>query len=105
MQGVAAEIVSNRQDGKLTIFHEDETIGVRAAHHFDLIVLSVGLGASENVGELALKLGVKPDPWGFLSQSEPDFPKGIYAAGTVRRPMNILNAISEGHTTASRIAA
>jgi len=105
VQGVAAEIVSNRQDGKLTIFHEDETIGVRAAHHFDLIVLSVGLGASENVGELALKLGVKPDPWGFLSQSEPDFPKGIYAAGTVRRPMNILNAISEGHTAASRIAA
>jgi len=44
VQGVAAEIVSNRQDGKLTIFHEDETIGVRAAHHFDLIVLSVGVG-------------------------------------------------------------
>jgi heterodisulfide reductase subunit A-like polyferredoxin len=104
VQGVAAEIVSDRQEGKLTIFHEDETIGVRAAHHFDLIVLSVGLGASENFGELALKLGVKPDPWGFLSQSRTDFPKGIYAAGTVRGPMNILNAISEGRITASRIA-
>jgi heterodisulfide reductase subunit A2 len=104
VQGVAAEIVSDRQEGKLTIFHEDETIGVRAAHHFDLIVLSVGLGASEDVGELALKLGVKPDPWGFLSQSRIDFPKGIYAAGTVRGPMNILNAISEGRITASRIA-
>jgi heterodisulfide reductase subunit A-like polyferredoxin/coenzyme F420-reducing hydrogenase delta subunit len=104
VQGVAAEIVSDRQEGKLTIFHEDETIGVRAAHHFDLIVLSVGLGASEDVGELALKLGVKPDPWGFLSQSRTDFPKGIYAAGTVRGPMNILNAISEGRIAASRIA-
>ncbi len=105
VQGVAAEIVSNRQDGKLTIFHEDETIGVRAAHHFDLIVLSVGVGPSENIGEPALKLDVKPDSWGFLSQSEADFPKGIYAAGTARGPMNILNAISEGRITASRIAA
>jgi heterodisulfide reductase subunit A-like polyferredoxin/coenzyme F420-reducing hydrogenase delta subunit len=103
VQGVAAEIVADRQDGKLTIFHEDETIGVRTAHHFDLIVLSVGLGASENVGELALKLGVKPDPWGFLSHSQTDFPKGIYAAGTTRGPMNILNAISEGRITATRI--
>ncbi len=103
VQGVAAEIVSDRQEGKLTIFHEDETIGVRTALHFDLIVLSVGLGPSENFGELALKLGVKPDPWGFLSLSRSDFPKGIYAAGTARGPMNILNAISEGRITASRI--
>ena len=104
MQGVAAEIVSDRQDGKLTIFREDESIGIRSAHHFDLIVLSVGFGASENIGELALKLGVRPDSWGFLSQHEVDFPKGVYAAGTVRGPMNILNAISEGRIAASRIA-
>jgi heterodisulfide reductase subunit A-like polyferredoxin/coenzyme F420-reducing hydrogenase delta subunit len=104
VQGVAAEIVSDRQDGKLTIFHEDETIGVRAAHHFDLIVLSVGLGASENIGKLSLRLGVKPDLWGFLSQNESGFPKGIYAAGTARGPMTILNAISEGRITANRIA-
>lgn len=104
VQGVAAEIVSNREDGKLTIFHEDEIIGVRAAHHFDLIVLSVGFGASENIGALALKLGVEPDSWGFLSQNDVDFPKGIYAAGSVRGPMNILNAVSEGRIVASRIA-
>jgi heterodisulfide reductase subunit A-like polyferredoxin/coenzyme F420-reducing hydrogenase delta subunit len=103
MQGVAAEIVSDRQDGKLTIFHEDESIGKRVAHHFDLIVLSVGLGASDHVGELALKLNVKPDPWGFMSQNEADFPKGIYAAGAARGPMGILNAISEGRIAATRI--
>ena len=104
VQGVAAEIVSDRQNGKLTIFHEDESIGVRSAHHFDLIVLSVGLGASENSGEMALKLGIKPDVWGFLSYNETDFPEGIYAAGTARGPMNILNAVSEGRIVASRIA-
>jgi heterodisulfide reductase subunit A2 len=104
VQGVAAEIVSDRQDGKLTIFHEDKAIGVRAAHHFDLIVLSVGLGASDNVGQPAHELGVNPDTWGFISQNEADFPERIYAAGTARGPMNILNAISEGRITASRIA-
>jgi heterodisulfide reductase subunit A-like polyferredoxin/coenzyme F420-reducing hydrogenase delta subunit len=104
VQGVAAEIVSDRQDGKLTIFHEDKTIGVRAARHFDLIVLSVGLGASEDVGQLAHQLGITPDSWGFINQYEPDFPEGIYVAGTARGPMNILNAISEGCLTASRIA-
>ncbi len=102
-QGVASEILSDREDGKLTIIHEDETIGVRTAQHFDLIILSVGLGASENVEELVLKLGVKTDPWGFLSQSQSDFPKGIYAGGTARGPMNILSAISQGRIAASRI--
>lgn len=102
-QGVASEIVSDREDGKLTIIHEDETIGVRTAQHFDLIILSVGLGASENVEELVLKLGVKTDPWGFLSQNQSDFPKGIYAGGAARGPMDILSAISQGHIAASRI--
>lgn len=103
VQGVAAEIVSGRQENKLTIFHEDETVGVRSARHFDLIVLSVGLSSIENAGELSLKLGVKPHLWGFLSQSETDFPRGIYAAGTACGPMSIVGAVTQGQIVASRI--
>ena len=103
VQGVVAEIVSGRQENKLTVFHEDKNVGVRSARHFDLIVLSVGLSSIENAGELSLKLGVKPHLWGFLSLSETDFLRGIYAAGTACGPMSIVGAVNQGQIVASQI--
>ncbi len=104
VQGVAAEIASNRQEGKVTLFHEDEAVGVRKARHYDLIVLSVGMGACENAGEILSKTGAKPDSWGFLSLDDKDLPEKIYAAGAVRGPMNILNSMEQGRIAADRIA-
>ena len=104
VQGVCAEIVSDREEGKATLFHEDESTGVRTAYHFDLVVLSVGLGASEKAGELAEKLGIAPDSFGFFSQSEDALPSGVYAAGAARGPMNIATAIEQGRVAADKIA-
>ncbi len=104
VQGVAAEMASDRAEGKVTLFHEDEAVGVRKAHHHDLVVLSVGMGACENAGELASKLGARTDSWGFLSLNDEDLPEKIYAAGAVRGPMNILSSIQQGRIAAERIA-
>ncbi len=101
-QGVPAKILSDREQGKLTVIHEDPETGARVARHFDLIVLSVGIGPSLQVIEIAKQLDIKPDTWGFLS-SGALLPSGVYAAGVTQGPTDILTARDQGIIAAHKI--
>jgi heterodisulfide reductase subunit A-like polyferredoxin/coenzyme F420-reducing hydrogenase delta subunit len=103
LQGVPAEILTGYKENKLTVIREDGETGTRKAHHFDLIVLSVGMGPSKGTTDFIKMMGIAADEWGFRSRPNHTEHKGIYFAGTVQTPMDILHAIEQGMTAANQI--
>jgi heterodisulfide reductase subunit A-like polyferredoxin len=75
---------------------------------FDLVVLSVGMEIAEPVKDLARRLGVELDEYGFchttlfdpLQTSQP----GIYVAGPFREPKDIPETVIEASGAAASVA-
>ena len=103
LQGVPAEILTGYQEDKLTVIREDGETGARKAHHFDLIVLAVGMGPSKGTTDFMKMMGLSADEWGFTSNPSQAEQKGVYYAGAVCAPMDILHAIEQGQTAADQI--
>ncbi|HLF01065.1 MAG TPA: FAD-dependent oxidoreductase, partial [Anaerolineales bacterium] len=78
-------------------------------HHFDLVVLSVGMEMSPAVRKLGRDLGVELDSYGFcatvqfdpLQTSRP----GIYAVGPFREPKDIPETVVDASGAAAQAAA
>ncbi|AGL00686.1 FAD-dependent oxidoreductase [Desulfoscipio gibsoniae] len=76
---------------------------------FDLVVLSVGLGPAEHNRELADKLGVRLNKYGFCQY--PNFnpvstsQDGIFACGAFQGPMSIPRAVVQASAAAGNAAA
>ncbi len=106
LQGVPGKILSHLKEGKLSVIHEDAETGARTAHHFDLIVLSVGMQPSKAITDIANQLDIKTDKWGFFSNAagvQGSLAKGVYAAGVAQGPTDILTAESQGIIAAHKI--
>jgi heterodisulfide reductase subunit A-like polyferredoxin/coenzyme F420-reducing hydrogenase delta subunit len=104
IQGVPAEAVLDQETGAITLYREGPGMNDRISGHFDMVVLSIGMGPAEGSAMLPKLTGVKPDAWGFVSQEDAALPKGVYAAGTVRGPMDILGCIQQGRLAAAAVA-
>jgi heterodisulfide reductase subunit A-like polyferredoxin/coenzyme F420-reducing hydrogenase delta subunit len=104
IQGVPAEAVFDPEVGAITLYREGPAMNDRIAGRFDMVILSVGMGPSEDAALLQEQAGVTSDAWGFISQEDAALPKGIYAAGTVRGPMDILSSIEQGRLAAEAMA-
>ena len=64
---------------------------------FDLVVLSVGITPSEDIGSLPRMFETGPDEFGFLKTNDKGIPvskNGVFTAGTVQEPMSIPEAIA-----------
>ena len=76
---------------------------------FDLLVLSVGLEASESSKETARRLGVKLDPSGFVSVGATSpvqtSREGVFVCGSVCGPKDIPESVMEASGAASAAAA
>ncbi len=75
----------------------------------DAVVLSVGIEAEEEK-ELAQKLGVEHDRWGFFEEEHPkmkplDLGKGVYVAGLAHSARFLDEALVQGQAAAMRAAA
>ncbi len=103
LQGVPAEILTGHQEDKLTVIREDNQSGARRAHHFDIIVLAVGMGPSPKNARLMEMLGAEKNRWDFADESRSNWPEGVYVAGTAAAPMDILSAQAQGVAVAGRI--
>jgi len=83
--------------------------GVVQTEEFDLVVLSVGLKPGTHNAELAGKLGVKLNKYGFCQY--PNFNpvvtsrEGIYACGTFQGPMSIPRSVVQASAAAGSAAA
>ncbi len=85
---------SNGNSLRLQFTHEN---GKRDTQEFDLIVLSVGLEPRKGLGELADKLNIKLDRYGFC-QTDPFSPlstmrSGIFVCGATSGPKDIPESV------------
>lgn len=99
--------VKEAQDGDLTLFYLDEEGRLRS-ETFDLLVLAVGFGPPEDVGELAQALGIGLTPLAFpvtqpfapLAATRP----GIVVSGAFREPKDIPETVAEAAAAAGLAA-
>lgn len=74
---------------------------------FDLVVLSVGMEIPKDVRELAQRLGVKVDNYGFIENSPFDplgtGREGVFAAGVFSGPKDIPSSVVEGSAAAGAV--
>ncbi len=104
LQGVTGEIRVDAETDRLMIVREDPLSGERKAHHYDLVVLAVGMRPAGNLQEMLRPLGVPFDPWGFISGDAP-LPPRIQVAGAGKFPTDIAGAIQQGINCAHRMAS
>jgi heterodisulfide reductase subunit A len=104
IQGVPGEILTDDDTGQLIVVQEDQDTGKLMAHHFDAIVLSVGMESALGSMDLGLLLGTKTDQWGFLGGEEAFLPEGVYVAGAAKNPVDIISAKQQGLIAAHNMA-
>lgn len=84
---------------KHPVYHEEQ---------FELVVLSVGMRPSQATRELAGRLGVALNEYGFIQSSGIDLTQtsqaGIYAAGAFIEPKDIPESVIEASCAAGRIS-
>jgi len=102
IQGVPFEFFSDTNE-KISVIREDENTGKRMEESFDMMVLSVGIQALENQSELYDMLEIPVNDWNFTDSGKLDTHHGIYAAGCVSGPADILTAIQQGERCAGDI--
>jgi heterodisulfide reductase subunit A-like polyferredoxin/coenzyme F420-reducing hydrogenase delta subunit len=102
-QGVPAEILADRDTGRLRLVTEDPDTHTRTARSFDLVVLSVGIAPSPELAHLSDRLGLSPNRWGFFNTSDAILPDGIHAAGCAAGPKDIPGSCQDGRIAAARV--
>lgn len=103
IQGTPAKILLRPEKDLLTVIGEDEQSGARVAFDFDLIVLAIGTRRHSDTPKIADTLGARTDQWGFLGNRAGRLPEGIYAAGSISGPTDILTARQQGIFAARQI--
>lgn len=95
-------------DGRLQIKSEDTLLGIPLKMTADLLVLMVGMEPSPGTVELGKKCNICGD-YGFIESNNPHVAdnttaqKGIFVAGTAKRPMTVQDSINDGRSAAITI--
>ena len=90
---------------RLLISYSDAE-NVMREEEFNMIVLSVGLCAHPSTAELAKRLGVDLNPYGFTKSDPLDVvatsQPGIFACGAAQGPMDIPDSVQQASSAAAR---
>lgn len=87
----------------LVLEYVDEK-GEKQAEVFDLVVLSVGLRPSAGIKELAEKIGVKTNKYGFIETSGGSTNvKGVFACGAAIGPRDVYESVVEAQAVAAKV--
>ncbi len=95
-------------DGKVQIKAEDTLTGLPMKMNCDLLVLMVGMEASEGTRSLAMKCGIA-GPYGFARSVNRHLfdnltdREGLYVAGSCKRPMCIEDVIADARSAAMEL--
>jgi heterodisulfide reductase subunit A len=99
--------IKERDNGNLTVRYEDMREGsVKEAEH-DLVVLSVGIMANQEAGELFRNNALELDEFGYVKQPDElrnpaaTSIEGVFVAGTASGPMDIPDSIVSAGAAAS----
>ncbi|WP_319581924.1 CoB--CoM heterodisulfide reductase iron-sulfur subunit A family protein [uncultured Pseudodesulfovibrio sp.] len=99
------------KNGRYLVKGADTLLGQQVEIEADLIVLAVGAEAAKGAGELAEKLRISYDPYGFFLEGHPKLKPvetntaGIYLAGSCQGPKDIPSSVAQGDAAAAKVLA
>lgn len=93
--------VEQSSSGKLQLYIEDPDGGQSIVEH-DRVVLSVGMEPASQAGELAEKLGLKRNEFGFFAAAAEG---KLFVTGTCAQPLSIPDCMSSARATAAAMGA
>ena len=106
-RGILSTVKELQQSKDLQVKYIDDQ-GQEHTEIFDMIVLSVGLCPSKSAKELAGRVGLELNRFGFLQGDPMDASKtnreGIYVAGAFSAPMDIPETVMTASSAASKAA-
>lgn len=97
------------QDGKLIVRGADTLAGVPVTIEADLVVLAPAMRPADGITELAQKLNVGCDEFGFLLESHPKLrpvetnSAGIFICGAAHGPKDIPESVAQASAAASKV--
>ena len=97
------------QDGKLIVRGADTLAGTPVTVEADLVVLAAAMRPADGVTELAQKLNVGYDQFGFLMESHPKLrpvetnTAGVYICGAAQAPKDIPESVAQASAAASKV--
>ncbi|MFA6224886.1 MAG: CoB--CoM heterodisulfide reductase iron-sulfur subunit A family protein [Methanoregula sp.] len=106
LRGMPAEILADR-NGLILQVENSETSEVHVLHP-DFVVLSIGIGPSDNAAGIAAKCNVPLEATGFFKSvhdavdTVATLRHGIYVAGTATAPRDIPDSVASGGSAAMR---
>ncbi|MCW3131889.1 MAG: FAD-dependent oxidoreductase [Candidatus Methanospirare jalkutatii] len=114
IKGKGAKYIRSRvpeiivEDGKLLLKYENLAKGTIETVELDMVVLAVGLLPSKTMRDLATKLGVQLDEFGFV-QTKFTNPvetnvSGIFVGGAARAPMMVADSVAFAEAAAAKAA-
>lgn len=100
------------KDGdKLTVYGVDTLTGKKVEIKADMVVLAMAIVPSHGIKELAQKLRISTDTFGFIKEAHPKLrpvetlTAGIYLAGAAQFPKDISDTVSQGSGAAAKVLA
>ncbi|MEI8330165.1 MAG: CoB--CoM heterodisulfide reductase iron-sulfur subunit A family protein [Methanomicrobiales archaeon] len=106
LRGMPAEIIADRNGLILRV--ENSEISEVFKLHPDLVVLSIGIGPSDNAAGIAAGCGIPLETSGFFKSvhnvvdTVATLRPGIYVAGTATAPRDIPDSVASGESAAMR---
>jgi heterodisulfide reductase subunit A len=97
------------KDGKLVVRGADTLAGLPVTIEADLVVLAAAMRPADGVEELAQKLNIGYDEFGFLMESHPKLrpvetnTAGIFIAGACQAPKDIPESVAQASAAAGKV--
>jgi heterodisulfide reductase subunit A len=100
--------IEKTEQGRLSVHFDDEGKPDMKTEEYDLVVLSTALIPPEGTKELASKLDIKIDRWGFFQSENPllaptsSTREGIFLAGCCLRPKDITFSVIDASSASAK---
>lgn len=97
------------RDGRMVVQGMDTLLGAQVEVDADLVVLATGIEASAGAKELAEKLRISYDQYGFFMESHVKLrpvetnTAGVYLAGVCQGPKDIPASVAQGSAAAAKV--
>ena len=97
------------EDGKVMVRGTDTLLGEQVEIAADLVVLATGIKAADGAKELAQKLNISYDEFGFMKEGHPKLrpvetnTAGVFLAGVCQAPKDIPATVAQASGTASKV--
>ena len=98
------------ENGKLIVRGADTLAGIQVTIEADLVVLAAAMRPSSGVEDLAQKLNIGYDEFGFLLESHPKLrpvetnTAGVFICGAAQAPKDIPESVAQASAAASKVS-